>query len=66
MSVEKFRGVSLNRKNRLIKCREVTWHRHLGFAHPREVFSQRDSRRSCRRDLRAQPSGDPAPSAADV
>jgi DNA repair protein RadC len=68
LNVEKFWVLSLNRKNRLIKCREVTSGTATSaLAHPREVF------RNAIRDGAAaviyahnHPSGDPAPSAADV
>ncbi len=68
LSVEKFFVLSLNRRNRLIRCHEVT----SGTAgstlvHPREVFRQAiaDSASAivC---VHNHPSGDPEPSAADV
>lgn len=68
LSVEKLWVLSLNRRNHLIKCREVTsGTATTALAHPREVF------RAAIRDGAAavicahnHPSGDPAPSAADV
>ncbi len=68
LRVEKFWVISLNRKNRLLKCREVTsGTATAALAHPREVF------RAAICDGAAaiisahnHPSGDPDPSAADV
>jgi DNA repair protein RadC len=68
LAVEKFWVLCLNRKNRLIKCVEVTsGTATAALAHPREVF-----RTAIRESASAvvcahnHPSGDPAPSAADV
>ncbi len=68
LSVEKFWVLCLNRKNRLLKQVEVTSGTATNsLAHPREVF-----REAIRRGATAiicvhnHPSGDPAPSAADI
>jgi len=68
LSVEKFWVLCLNRKNRLLKQVEVTSGTATSsLAHPREVF-----REAIRQGATAvvcvhnHPSGDPAPSAADV
>lgn len=68
LAVEKFWVLCLNRKNRLIKCVEVTSGTATNsLAHPREVF-----REAIREAATAvicahnHPSGDPAPSAADI
>ncbi len=68
LAVEKFWVLCLNRKNRLIKRVEVTSGTATSsLAHPREVF-----REAIRQGATAvvcvhnHPSGDPAPSAADV
>jgi DNA repair protein RadC len=68
LAVEKFWVLCLNRKNRLIKLAEVTSGTATSsLAHPREVF-----REAIRHSATAvicvhnHPSGDPAPSAADV
>lgn len=68
LSVEKFWVLCLNRKNRLLKQVEVTSGTATSsLAHPREVF-----REAIRHGATAiicvhnHPSGDPAPSAADV
>uniref|UniRef100_UPI0040495083 RadC family protein n=1 Tax=Cephaloticoccus sp. TaxID=1985742 RepID=UPI0040495083 len=68
LAVEKFWVLCLNRKNRLLKCREVTsGTATAALAHPREVF-----RIAIREGSAAvicahnHPSGDPAPSAADI
>jgi DNA repair protein RadC len=68
LQVEKFWVVCLNRKNRLIKRIEVTsGTATAALAHPREVF-----REAVREAAAAvvcvhnHPSGDPAPSAADI
>ena len=68
LSVEKFWVLCLNRKNRLLKQVEVTSGTATSsLAHPREVF-----RAAIRHGAAAvvcvhnHPSGDPAPSAADV
>jgi DNA repair protein RadC len=68
LAVEKFWVLCLNRKNRLLKCVEVTSGTATSsLAHPREVF------RAALREgattvicAHNHPSGDPAPSAADV
>ena len=68
LSVEKFWVLCLNRKNRLLKQVEVTSGTATSsLAHPREVF-----REAIRHGAAAvvcvhnHPSGDPAPSAADI
>ncbi|MBA4138338.1 MAG: hypothetical protein C0518_13580 [Opitutus sp.] len=68
LAIEKFWVLCLNRKNRLLKCVEVTSGTATSsLAHPREVF-----REAIRQGATAvicahnHPSGDPAPSAADV
>lgn len=68
LSVEKFWVLSLNRRNRLIRCSEITSGTATStLAHPREVF-----REALRQGATAivcahnHPSGDPTPSAADV
>jgi DNA repair protein RadC len=68
LSIEKFWVLCLNRKNRLIKAVELTSGTATSsLAHPREVF-----RAAIRHGATAvicahnHPSGDPAPSAADV
>lgn len=68
LTVEKFWVLCLNRRNRLIKCVEVSSGTATSsLAHPREVF-----REAIRHGAAAllcahnHPSGDPAPSAADV
>ncbi len=68
LSVEKFWVLCLNRKNRLLKQVEITSGTATSsLAHPREVF-----REAIRHGATAvvcvhnHPSGDPAPSAADV
>ncbi|MEI7799229.1 MAG: JAB domain-containing protein [Opitutaceae bacterium] len=68
LNVEKFWVLCLNRKNRLIKQVEVTSGTATSsLAHPREVF-----REAIRQGATAvlcvhnHPSGDPAPSAADI
>lgn len=68
LAVEKFWVLSLNRRNRLIRCSEVTSGTATSaLAHPREVF-----REALRLSATAvvcahnHPSGDPAPSAADI
>jgi DNA repair protein RadC len=68
LMVEKLWVLCLNRKNRLIKCVEVTSGTATGsLVHPREVF------RSAIREaattvicVHNHPSGDPAPSSADL
>jgi DNA repair protein RadC len=68
LEVEKFWVLCLNRKNRLLKCVEITsGTATAALAHPREVF-----RAAIRESASAvicahnHPSGDPAPSAPDV
>ena len=68
LEVEKFWVLCLNRKNRLIKCVEVTSGTATSsLAHPREVFREA-IRESATAVICAHnhPSGDPAPSAADI
>ena len=68
LAVEKLWVLCLNRKNRLIKCVEVTSGTATGsLVHPREVF------RAAIREaattvicVHNHPSGDPAPSSADI
>lgn len=68
LPVEKFWVLCLNRKNRLIKCLEITsGTATAALAHPREVF-----RAGIKHGATAMicahnhPSGDPAPSRADI
>lgn len=68
LDVEKFWVLCLNRKNRLIKCVEITSGTATAtLAHPREVFRtairESSSAIVCAHN---HPSGDPAPSAPDV
>jgi DNA repair protein RadC len=66
--VEKFWVLCLNRKNRLIKCTEITSGTASStLAHPREVFREA-IKESASAILCAHnhPSGDPTPSAADI
>jgi DNA repair protein RadC len=68
LAVEKFWVLNLNRKNRLIKCTEISSGTATSaLAHPREVFREAMSAAAtavvCAHN---HPSGDPAPSAADV
>lgn len=68
LAVEKFWVLSLNRKNRLIKCDEVTsGTATMTLAHPREVFRAALAASAtgviCAHN---HPSGDPAPSTADI
>lgn len=66
--VEKFWVVCLNRKNRLLKCVEITsGTAHSTLAHPREVFREA-IKESASAILCAHnhPSGDPTPSSADI
>ncbi len=68
LEVEKFWVLCLNRKNRLIQCVEVTSGTATSsLAHPREVFREA-IRESATAVICAHnhPSGDPAPSAADI
>ena len=68
LQVEKFWVLCLNRKNRLLKRIEVTsGTATAALAHPREVF--REAVRECASAVvcvHNHPSGDPAPSAADI
>jgi DNA repair protein RadC len=68
LDVEKFWVLCLNRKNRLIKCVEVTsGTATASLAHPREVFRPAISEGACAVICaHNHPSGDPAPSAADI
>jgi DNA repair protein RadC len=68
LDVEKFWILSLNRRNRLIRCEEITsGTANSTLAHPREVFraAMRESASAviC---VHNHPSGDPSPSAPDV
>jgi DNA repair protein RadC len=66
--VEKFWVLSLNRRNRLLRCTEITSGTATNtLAHPREVFREA-IKESAAAVLCAHnhPSGDPAPSAADI
>ncbi|MFA6961984.1 MAG: DNA repair protein RadC [Opitutaceae bacterium] len=66
--VEKFWVLSLNRKNRLIKCSEITSGTATNtLAHPREVFREA-IKESAAAIICAHnhPSGDPSPSSADI
>jgi DNA repair protein RadC len=66
--VEKFWVLCLNRKNRLLKCIEITsGTANTTLAHPREVFREA-IRESASAILCAHnhPSGDPTPSSADI
>jgi DNA repair protein RadC len=68
LDVEKFWVLCLNRKNRLIRCVEVTsGTATAALAHPREVFraavTESASSIIC---VHNHPSGDPAPSAPDL
>lgn len=66
--VEKFWVLSLNRKNRLIKCTEVTsGTANNTLAHPREVFREAIKEgASAILCAHNHPSGDPTPSSADI
>jgi DNA repair protein RadC len=69
LSVEKFWVLCLNRKNRLIKCVEITSGTATStLAHPREVFRAaiQEPGTTCIICTHSHPSGDPSPSAADV
>jgi len=68
LAVEKFWVLSLNRKNRLIRCTEVSsGTATAALAHPREVFREAmGAAASAVVCAHNHPSGDPAPSAADV
>ena len=68
LHVEKFWVLCLNRKNRLVKCVEVTSGTATSsLAHPREVFREA-IRESASAVICAHnhPSGDPEPSSADI
>jgi DNA repair protein RadC len=68
LAVEKFWVLTLNRKNRLIFCREVSsGTATASLAHPREIFREvvRDAA-SALICCHNHPSGDPAPSSADI
>jgi len=68
LEVEKFWVLCLNRKNRLIKCVEITsGTATAALAHPREVFRVAIREASCAIICaHNHPSGDPAPSAPDI
>lgn len=69
LAVEKFWVLCLNRKNRLIKCVEISSGTATSaLAHPREVFRAAIQTPATTAVICAHshPSGDPAPSAADV
>lgn len=68
LAVEKFWVLCLNRKNRLIKCVEVSSGSATGtIAHPREVFRAAIRESACAVVCaHNHPSGDPAPSRADI
>lgn len=67
-AVEKFWVISLNRKNRMLRCQPVTsGTATASLVHPREVF--REAIRNSASALicaHNHPSGDPAPSQADI
>jgi len=68
LSVEKFWVLTLNRRNRLIKCTEITSGTATAtLAHPREVFRVAINHSAtaiiCAHN---HPSGDPSPSSADI
>ncbi|MET0263220.1 MAG: DNA repair protein RadC [Rariglobus sp.] len=68
LEVEKFFVLALNRKNRLIKCIEITSGTATSsLAHPREVFREAIKEAAsaiiCAHN---HPSGDPSPSSADI
>lgn len=68
LEVEKFFVLALNRKNRLIKCIEITSGTvSSSLAHPREVFREA-IKESASAIICAHnhPSGDPTPSSADI
>lgn len=68
LEVEKFWVLCLNRKNRLLRCIEITSGTATNsLVHPREVF--RDAIREAASAVicaHNHPSGDPSPSAADI
>ena len=68
LAVEKFWVLCLNRKNRLLRCHEVTsGTASSSLVHPREVFREAirlgASAIIC---MHNHPSGDPSPSSADI
>lgn len=67
-TVEKFWVLSLNRKNRLLKCRAVTsGTATASLVHPREVFREAiQNSASALICAHNHPSGDPSPSQADI
>lgn len=68
LSIEKFWVLSLNRKNRLIRCHENTSGTATSsLVHPREVF-QEAIRNNASAIIVAHnhPSGDPSPSSSDI
>ena len=68
LEVEKFWVLCLNRKNRLLKCVEISsGSATAALAHPREVFRAAIREAACAVVCaHNHPSGDPAPSAADI
>lgn len=68
LAVEKFWVLCLNRKNRLIKCVELTsGTANTTLAHPREVYREAIKESACAvLCAHNHPSGDPTPSSADV
>lgn len=68
LEIEKFWVLCLNRKNRLIKCVEITsGTATAALAHPREVFRAAISESACAVICaHNHPSGDPAPSTQDI
>lgn len=68
LAIEKFWVLCLNRKNRLLKLVEITSGTATSsLAHPREVFRQAIRHGACAVIcVHNHPSGDPAPSAADI
>ncbi len=68
LEVEKFWTVLLNRKNRLLKLVEITSGTATSaLAHPREVFRAAIRESACALVcVHNHPSGDPAPSSADI
>ncbi|MSU51380.1 MAG: JAB domain-containing protein [Opitutus sp.] len=68
LEVEKFFVLCLNRKNRLLKRIEISsGTAHTALAHPREVFRAAMRESACAIVCaHNHPSGDPAPSAADM
>src|SRR5690606_5532789 len=68
LAVEKFWVLCLDRKNRLQRCVEVTSGiAHSALVHPREVFREAIREAACAiACAHNHPSGDPAPSSADL